>query len=472
MKSKEINDRPFVTANMGNNQDKQKNILIVDDERHFLLSLKASLETYSSYFNVLMAENGKTAIGILESENIDLIVTDLRMPEMDGFELLAYMSINFPSIPTIVTSAFGTPQIKERLETMGTLRFLEKPIDFHDLAKAVTDGLAYDLKSGSLSGISICSFLQLIEIEEKTCLLEVFKEDKDQKGFFYFNTGNLHDAIYGDLKGEDAALEMVSWDNVEIRFKDLPKRRIKNRINRELIALIVDGMRLKDESKYTEIDDQDEKEDIEASNGKDLSVEEDTAIYEAGALISESSEEEELRVPEGLEILDEKESQKESMAIEETGGKGHNIKEEFSTEEEGVKPSQMENHTTKSERRIIVPKLNDILKEMADEADSALALLVVSTDGNVIAKHCLTGNPVDELAAKFAMIMKMVEKSLKALGTVGEFEENLAQTDMAWILTRFLTENTFLAIAISREGTLGSARLVSQKYADKLRESL
>ncbi|MDY7037617.1 MAG: response regulator, partial [Thermodesulfobacteriota bacterium] len=376
---------------MENNKDKQKNILIVDDEKYFLLSLKASLETHSSNFNVLMAENGKAAIGILESENIDLIVTDLRMPEMDGFELLAYMSINFPYIPAIVTSAFGTPQIKERLETMGTLRFLEKPIDFHELAKAVTDGLAYDLKSGSLSGISICSFLQLIEIEEKTCLLEVFKEDKDQKGFFYFNTGNLYDAIYRDLKGEDAALEMVSWDNVEIRFKDLPKRRIKNRINRELIALIVDGMRLKDESKYADIDDQYEEDVIEASNEKNSLIKEDTAIYESSDLISESGEEEEHRVTEGLEIFDEKESQKESMAIGETGEKKYKIKEEFSAEEDHDKPSQMENHTN-SERKTILPKLNNTLKEMADEVDSYLALLVVSTDGNVIAKHCLTPN--------------------------------------------------------------------------------
>jgi len=96
---------------MKNNQALKKTVLIVDDETPFILSLTTGLKRYSSEYNILTAENGKIAVEILESTPLDLVVTDLRMPEMDGFELLAYMSTNFPSIPVIVMSAFGTQEI-------------------------------------------------------------------------------------------------------------------------------------------------------------------------------------------------------------------------------------------------------------------------------------------------------------------------------------------------------------------------
>lgn len=128
-------------AVMRNSQDELKNVLIVDDERPFLLSLAAGLKTYSSDFRVLTAENGKEALEILESMSIDLVVTDLRMPEMDGIGLLTSMGRNFPAVPAIVVSAYGTRKIKNRLRTMRTLRFLEKPLNFQELAHAIIDGL-------------------------------------------------------------------------------------------------------------------------------------------------------------------------------------------------------------------------------------------------------------------------------------------------------------------------------------------
>ena len=93
---------------------KMKNVLIVDDEKSFLLSLVEGLLSFAGDFNTLTAENGKKAVEVLKSANIDLVVTDLKMPEMDGFELLAYMSRNYPDIPVIVMTAYCTPEIKEQ----------------------------------------------------------------------------------------------------------------------------------------------------------------------------------------------------------------------------------------------------------------------------------------------------------------------------------------------------------------------
>jgi twitching motility two-component system response regulator PilG len=233
---------------------KMKNVLVVDDEKPFVLSLKAGMERHCPDFNVLTAEHGRAASEILEYTRVDLVVTDLRMPEMDGFELLAHMSTNFPSIPTIVMSAYGTPEVKDRLKNMGSLRFIDKPVDFDELGQAIIDGLEKAPGGGTVMGISICGFLQLIEMEQKTCLLEVQQEDRNENGFFYFNRGNLYDATCGDMKGQEAALEIIGWDNARIAFKNLPKEKLTRRINAELMGLIMEGLRRKDQATALEED--------------------------------------------------------------------------------------------------------------------------------------------------------------------------------------------------------------------------
>ena len=107
-----------------------KNILIVDDEETLLLVIVSRFKNYRDRFTVFTALNGKEAVKILEAENIDLVVTDLNMPEMDGFELLVYMNNNFPSIPVIVNSAYCTSEMQAKLNTIGTMRLLDKAVDF------------------------------------------------------------------------------------------------------------------------------------------------------------------------------------------------------------------------------------------------------------------------------------------------------------------------------------------------------
>jgi CheY-like chemotaxis protein len=225
-----------------------KNILIVDDEPTFLQLFVASLKASHPHLTILAAENGKKAVEILESAPVDLVVTDLRMPEMDGFELLAYLNWHFPSIPAIAMSAFFTPDVEERLKGFGTLRFLNKPLDFSAAGGVICDSLKRDSNGGFVKGISISSFLQLIDMEQKSCLVEIQGEGKEQKGFFYFDNGSLFDATYGELTGKEAALELISWDKAKITFHDLPKSKVSKRIDEGLMGLIMEAMRLKDES--------------------------------------------------------------------------------------------------------------------------------------------------------------------------------------------------------------------------------
>ena len=97
------------------------------------------------------------------------------------------------------------------------------------LATAVNESLIQKKKEGVLNGISIASFLQLIEMEKKTCLLDIRGEDSDLSGVFYFNKGELYDVVCGKRIGEDAAIEVIGWENAEIKFRELPKKKINKR---------------------------------------------------------------------------------------------------------------------------------------------------------------------------------------------------------------------------------------------------
>jgi len=269
---------------MQNNQDDIKNVVIVDDEKSFMASLIAGLDSFLEGFRVHGAYNGKEAVNILESTSVDLVVTDLKMPEMDGFELLAYMSKYFPSVPVVVMSAYGTPKIKRRLEILGSFGFLEKPLGLSELAQAIIHGVVRGSDAGSMKGISIGSFLQLIAMEQKTCLLEISADGKDRKGFFYFNKGELYDAINGDLKGEGAAIEMISWNNAEIKLKNLPPKKIRQQIKRDLAVLILNAAHLKDESCGIGADGFSGIDEIAELTPDDLVLEEDIEMDEIAEL--------------------------------------------------------------------------------------------------------------------------------------------------------------------------------------------
>jgi CheY-like chemotaxis protein/predicted regulator of Ras-like GTPase activity (Roadblock/LC7/MglB family) len=223
-----------------------KYVLIVDDEEQLLLTMQAGFESYKDRFQVLTARNGKEATALLASTRINLVVTDLKMPEMDGIELLSFLKNNFPEIPAIVMTAFGTPEIENGLLHTNMMRMLEKPVDFDELTQLILSLLEHDLTGGTLTGISVPSFLQLIEMEQNTCLMEV-KAAESEQGLLYFNKGVLYDAVFGKETGEEAVYSILMLDDVKISFRTLPSKKLKKKIDIPLMKLLMEGIRRKDE---------------------------------------------------------------------------------------------------------------------------------------------------------------------------------------------------------------------------------
>src|ERR687888_674700 len=105
----------------------RKQILVVDDEPNLRRVLRAQLERDG--YDVHTAEDGEQALAILGEHHVDLVITDLRMPKVDGMELLRRALAMDPELPVVMITAHGTvDNAVEALKT-GAFDYITKPFD-------------------------------------------------------------------------------------------------------------------------------------------------------------------------------------------------------------------------------------------------------------------------------------------------------------------------------------------------------
>jgi CheY-like chemotaxis protein/predicted regulator of Ras-like GTPase activity (Roadblock/LC7/MglB family) len=222
------------------------NILVVSGDESFLKSLETEFARHSDKYRLFAENDVKQALSIFENEAIDFVSTALNLPDMNGMPFLSMLNRIKPKIPIVVLTSEESTQMGDTFLKMGVRQVLIEPVTPQRLIECIQEVLFLKTQQGRLQGISIVNFLQLIEMEKKTYLLEVHSQAGD-KGLFYFRDGDMYDALSGDLNGEAAALEMITWDNVEIRFRTPPTKKVHRRIDKSLMSLLMDGALLKDE---------------------------------------------------------------------------------------------------------------------------------------------------------------------------------------------------------------------------------
>ena len=115
-------------------------ILIVDDEKNYPPILAAVMEEEG--FEPLMANSGEEALAILKHSDVDLVLTDMKMPSMDGIELLENVKKKDPELPVIMMTAHGT--VEKAVEAMqkGAYSYIMKPFDNDSLILYVNKAIA------------------------------------------------------------------------------------------------------------------------------------------------------------------------------------------------------------------------------------------------------------------------------------------------------------------------------------------
>jgi len=228
-----------------------KKILFVDDERQMQQFFLEGIKHFNIPFKVLIAENGDQALQIVRDEFVSVVITDLKMPKMDGLALLRTLRRDYADIPVIIISAYGTDKIKEMARKNGALFFLEKPCAIEKIIGAINATLKKESDGGTLNGITPGMFLQLIEMEEKTCTVRLLNPRTKEQGVLFFVDGNLFDARIAGSSGIDAAYVIFAWDNVTVSIQNKCGQK-ENKINSDLQGILLEAMHRKDEEEEKE----------------------------------------------------------------------------------------------------------------------------------------------------------------------------------------------------------------------------
>ena len=126
-----------------------KKVLLVDDDYEMLLVLKEGIEKYRDSFSILLASNGRDAVESLRKNVISLVVTDLKMPGMDGFQLLAHIMEHYPDIPVIIITGYSTPEMETMARKGGAVGYIAKPFLIENLARQIMTALRKESEGGN-----------------------------------------------------------------------------------------------------------------------------------------------------------------------------------------------------------------------------------------------------------------------------------------------------------------------------------
>ena len=117
-------------------------ILVVDDESIEREGIQFLIEKYQFPLEVAQASNGKIAVKYMQSHPIDILLTDVKMPQMDGLELADYTHKNFPNIHILVFSAYGEFDFAKKAMAAQAVSYLLKPIEVDEFQKVMQQLLA------------------------------------------------------------------------------------------------------------------------------------------------------------------------------------------------------------------------------------------------------------------------------------------------------------------------------------------
>ncbi len=217
-----------------------KTLMVVEDDRATLSLYRAGLKGLQG-FKIIMAENGGQALEMLRQEPVHVLVTDLNMPVMDGFNLIAKVSRFYPQVPIIVMTGLDESQHLNTPLQLGAIRILTKPPRLTLLMDAIRAAAQFE-PAGMVRGIGLNSILQLLNWEKKSCTLTVKSEAG--MGLLYLKLGEVVHAAYRADEGLPAAYEILCWDKPDIEFVETC--RVEPSIDLPLTELLMNAAMISD----------------------------------------------------------------------------------------------------------------------------------------------------------------------------------------------------------------------------------
>jgi DNA-binding response OmpR family regulator/predicted regulator of Ras-like GTPase activity (Roadblock/LC7/MglB family) len=262
-------------------------IVILDNDEATVSSIQDSL---SSYADCLGATSYEEAIAKIEKEKgISLVVSEIRMPGRDGFDLLLWLRENRPKVKVVMVTAYGSPVVRALAKQKGAVMYLEKPLDLKQLM--ITIRMIVERKGFSMAiqDMEFTDLLQFLSLAGRAVKVQV-TNNIGEEGEIGLEGDTVLWVRTSSHEGEEAFFEIVRWEGGGFEMRPLDKE--ERNTGEEVISLsylLLEGARRKDEDRLSETKEEAAREEKE---GKPEAPEERTGRVRAITVLLEELERE------------------------------------------------------------------------------------------------------------------------------------------------------------------------------------
>jgi CheY-like chemotaxis protein len=227
-------------------------ILLVDDDPDLLEVYRETIEMLPSGPEIHTASSGARALAMLESEAYRLLITDLKMPKMDGLQLLSIVRRKFPELRTVVLTSVSDEQFRSRVYALGVDLYWHKPgseSEMKQFLECLESLLGRESEPG-FRGVQSKSLVDLVQLEcisQSSSVLRI--TNGPLTGCIWVNSGELTDAETDGARGEDAFQKILRWKAGNFEFLPAEPNRPRT-IFKSYNALLLETAQALDESNH------------------------------------------------------------------------------------------------------------------------------------------------------------------------------------------------------------------------------
>src|SRR5438552_4534593 len=225
-------------------------ILLLDDDPDLLAMYKEILGQMPSRPEVQTAQAGSRAMAMLEAEPFRLLICDLKMPKMDGLQVLSIVRRKYPQLRTVALTSVLDEQFRSRAYALGVDQFWHKPNTEQEIKmflECLESLLGGETETG-FRGVQSKSLMDIIQLEcisQSSSVLRI--TNTALAGRIWIQEGEVIDAEAGDLAGEPAFQKILSWKTGN--FETLPAEPSRPRtITKSYNALLLESAQAMDEA--------------------------------------------------------------------------------------------------------------------------------------------------------------------------------------------------------------------------------
>jgi len=228
-------------------------VLIVDDDSAVLELYRETLSQLPSRPEIFVANSGTRALSLLKGEPFRLLICDLKMPKMDGLQVLSIVRRQFPELRTVVLTGVQDEEFRTRAYALGVDLYWLKPDTQQNMQmflQCIESLLGRDAEGGGFRGVHSKGLIDLIQMEclsQSSTVLRVIRGS--QVGRIWIQAGELIDAEIEGARGEAAFRRILEWKSGS--FENLPAEPGRERtISKSVNALLLETAQAIDETAF------------------------------------------------------------------------------------------------------------------------------------------------------------------------------------------------------------------------------